>query len=124
MKRLFAILKRKANARRLLAASLLVIALVDIGSHAVTTAEADAKLPPAWCVKYHYENSGVDCPHKRDHRAPDKSAFDELGHNAVLEPTEEIQVSGIVYTSELPTAPETRIVTRTLEPPTQPPKQA
>ena len=123
MKRLFDILKCKVNARRLLAAGLLVIALVDIGSHAVTTAESDARGPLAWCVKYHYENSGVDCPHKRDHRMPDTSSFGDMGHNAILESNEEMQISGIVYRTELPTAPEVRIVTRSLEPPTQPPKQ-
>jgi hypothetical protein len=124
MKRLFAILKRKGEVRRLLAASLLVIALVDIGSHAITTSGAEWNTSATWCLKYHYDNSGVDCPHKRDHRMPDTSSFGDMGHNAVLEPAQEIQISGIVYRTELPTAPEVRIVTRTLEPPTQPPKQA
>jgi hypothetical protein len=124
MKRLFGTLQRKMNARRLLAASLLVIALVDIGSHAFTTAEAWTGGPLEWCVKYHYDNSGVDCPHKRDHRMPDTSSFGDTGHNAILESKEEFQISGIIYRTELPTAPEVRIVTRSLEPPTQPPKQA
>ena len=123
MTRLFDILKRKRNARRLLAAGLLVIAFVDIASHAITTADTETRDLSAWCVKYHYENSGVDCPHKRDHRAPDKSAFDDMGHSAVLQPAEEVQISGIVYRSELPAPQEIRTVTRPLEPPTQPPKQ-
>ena len=124
MTRLFDILKRKKNARRLLAAGLLVIAFVDIASHAITTAEAGTSGPLDWCVKYHYDNSGIDCPHKRDHRMPDTPSFGDMGHSAILEPIQEIEISGIVYRTELPAAPQIRIVTRTLEPPTQPPKQA
>lgn len=118
MKRLFKIIKRKRNMRRLLAAALILIAFVDVGSRSVMTSGQDV-----WCAVYHYTNRGVDCPHKRDHRSPDKSSFEETTHEAVLLNKEELRITGIVYTTEEPTARKVRIVTRPLEPLFQPPKQ-
>lgn len=107
--------------RPVLAAVLVLVALIDIGSHALhSSGGSDA----AWCIPYHYTNPGIDCPHKRDHRTPDKGAFDDLGHAAVLLVREEPQVAGIVYRTELPVGAPNEFISRTLAPPFHPPKQA
>lgn len=121
--RYFERIKRDRKIRRLLAAMLLAVAFFDIAGHAIVDAQNADGSSAQWCVKYHYTNSGVDCPHKRDHRGPERSAFDDSSHVAVLAAEELIEGSGISYRSEPPARRETRVITRSLTPPFHPPEQ-
>lgn len=115
---LFGLTERRRNARWLLAAAFLSVAFIDLGSHALTIS-TDGN---AWCTPFHSRNSGIDCPHKRDHRTPEKNTFDEttlLTLEADVDPREPVS---IVYQGELPVGPNVRLVTRSLDPPFQPPK--
>lgn len=119
------IVRRNKNTRQLLAAVLLMIAVFELGSHALFHSPGSSETKAStWCLPFHYTNPEIDCPHKRDHRAPDKNVFDEMSHLAVLLKTEEPDLEGIVYRSQLPTPPDVRPLSRELSPPFQPPKQA
>lgn len=125
MKSLFRFIKRKKNARRLLAASFLLVAIMDLGTHAFAGSySGPAVAATTWCAKYHYANSGIDCPHKHDHRTPEKSAFDEISHNAVLLNPSELAITGALYRVQPPVPLDNTHVSRSLEPPVRPPKQA
>jgi hypothetical protein len=119
MKRL---IKQRSNIRRVLAAGFLALAFLDLVGHAMES--RDNKGATAWCVQFHYTHPGIDCPHKRDHQRPEK-AFDEVSHVAVLLTQEDLRAStGIVYRSQPPVTEVSRFLSRSLEPPVQPPKQA
>lgn len=125
MNRLFRVIKQKRNVRRLLAAGFLLIAFVEMGSHAfMDSRDRDASGALTWCAIFHYTNPGIDCPHKRDHRGPDKSVFDESSHHAVLLTREDLEFAGIAYQTELPAARDAWPLSCSLTPPFYPPKQA
>src|SRR5689334_14105143 len=91
--------KGKGIVRRLMAAAFLMLVALDLSGHAFVNSR-DASGPQAWCVKFHYTHPEIDCPHKRNHQQPHKSAFDEVGHLAVLLKQEDLQpASGISYRS-------------------------
>lgn len=115
----------KRNTRRLVAAVFLMLVFFDLSGHAFMDSR-DASGSKAWCIQFHYTHPGIDCPHKRDHQRSDKSAFDEVGHLAVLLTLEDLQAaSGISYRSEPPIVRTSSLfLSRSLEPPVQPPKQA
>lgn len=109
---------RLKEAKWLLAAAFLAVAVIDLGGHAVTIYTETG----AWCAPFHYNNSGVDCPHKRDHKTPEKTAFDETTLLAVDEALAAPQAAEVAFSVDLPAAPAFRFVTRSLDPPFQPPK--
>jgi len=122
---LFSRMKDRRKVRRLLAATFLMLAFLDLSSHALTDSR-DASGSQTWCIKFHYTHPEIDCPHKRDHQSPDKYSFDEASHLAVLLTQDDLRApSGISYRSEAPVSyPKSLFLSRSLEPPIQPPKQA
>jgi hypothetical protein len=105
------------SVRKYFAAVLLLIAMFDVSSNVL----ASVLMPPA-CADLHYSSNGVDCPHKRERRSPDRGAFDDTTHLAVLQPADEPEVIGSVYSTETPFPLTFRIVTRSVAPPFQPPR--
>lgn len=108
----------------MLAAGFLLAALIDLGSHVLLAAHSDDSRSSTWCSLAHYTTPGVDCPHKRDRRAP-KGSFDDIGHQAIPVGYKPLEVTGVVTIGpQPPHTLDVPLASRPPTPPFHPPKQA
>ncbi len=117
-------MRGKMKARRLIAALFLLSAFFELGSHMFLTSSSGGKASAwMWCAKFHNPNNGISCPHKRDHRGPERNVLDEMSHHAALLTQDDLEITVIVYHTEIPAPRRVHAISRTLTPRFQPPEQ-
>src|SRR5437764_12729143 len=85
MKRYYRFLKRRRNVQRMLAGAFLVLAFVEIGSHAFTDSQDLAHFETlGFCGIQHENLPAVDSPIKHKQRGPESNLLDEMTTHAVI----------------------------------------
>jgi len=124
MKRLFRIIKRKRNVRRLLAAMFLVVFAVELASHVlIDSQDPNAMTEAASCSLNENIPARADCPEQRRQQQETKNLLDEMTTHMVILNNLTVPHSGIMYRTPASFAPEDSIVDRSLAPPFHPPEQ-
>jgi hypothetical protein len=85
MKRLHSMVSRKRNRRRLLAGAFLILAFVEIGSHAYSDSGDLTHFQSfGFCGINHAPPVAVDIPAKQKQRGPSSNLLDEMMIHAVI----------------------------------------
>src|SRR6478672_2364293 len=101
MKRFFRILRRKRNVRRQMAGVLLLIAFIEIGSHAIMDSQdLDHFQTLGICGLAHNKPLTVDCPTKQKPRGPESNLQDEMMIHAMILNDLTSPRSGISYRTD------------------------
>jgi hypothetical protein len=122
MKRLLRTLKRRSSVRRLFAAGLLVIALMDIGSHAYTTGETGGANAWTTCYLLHHTSPSADCPHKRHPGLPEANLFNDLSNHCAVMPKLDLDFGEAVTRDVAIERELSADITRTIAPLAEPPE--
>src|SRR3954469_22729811 len=125
MKRFYRLLKRKRNVRRMLAAAFVVIAFIEIGSHAFTDTQDIAHFETlGFCGIQHDAPPSVDSPAKQKQRGPNSNLLDEMTTHAVILNHLTFPRTGVSYWTDETTDPILRSLSGSPTIPFHPPKQA
>jgi len=85
MKRLRLFILRKRNTRRLLAGAFLLLAMIEVGSHAYADSDDFAHFQTlGFCGINHPPQLAVDIPAKQKQRGPSSDLLDEMMIHAVI----------------------------------------
>ena len=125
MDRLYRLIKRKKNVRRLLAAGFLFIAFIEIGSHAfMDSRDPDAIQAMTACsILPQNTPNKADCPDNQRNRGPESNLMDEMTSHAMILNTMTVPVGGIMYRTGTSVSAVAAPVFRALAPPFHPPEQ-
>ena len=125
MKSFFRYIKRKRNVRRIAAAAFVLIAVLEMGSHAVIDANtlAVAQGLPG-CRVLQNRRTTVDCPDKQKNRGSDSNRMDELTIHAIILNDLTIPTMGTANGSGQSPRNHVYPLTGILAAPFHPPKQA
>jgi len=124
MKRLFRLVKRKRNVRRLLAAMFLFVFAVELASHVlIDSQDPNALTVSEACSLNENIPARADCPEQRRQQQETKNLLDEMTTHMVVLNTLTVPHSGIMYRTPTNFSSDDRFVTRSLAPPFHPPEQ-
>ena len=125
MTRYLAIVRRKRNIRRVFGGLFLIVFALDIGSHASACYQYQSNgTLLSWCKELHHTSPSADCPHKRHPGLPSSAVQDEVSHHTALLQTFIPEFTGVVFNLEPLDREPVIFSSRTLTPPSQPPKQS
>lgn len=118
-------IKQKRNIRRILAAMFLFVLVVEMGSHVVIDAQDPSTITETLaCSANENLPARADCPEQRRQRQETKNLIDEMTTHMVVLNSIVVPHSGISYRSPDNYMSSDQIVSRSLPPPFQPPKQS
>lgn len=126
MKRFYRVLKRKRSVRRMLSAAFLIIAFIEIGSHACSDSQEDIAHfeTLGFCGINHGTPLTIDVPSKQRQRAPNTNLLDEMIIHSVILNDLTSPRCGISYWTSDYDESLTRLLSGILSPPFHPPKLA
>jgi hypothetical protein len=123
MKRLFRIIKRKRNLRRVLAVAFILTLFIEIGSHAFSDSEDFAHFQTlGFCGINHAPPLAVDTPAKQKQRGPSSNLLDEMMIHSVMLNDLTSPSCGISYWTSDYVKSVTRPLSGITDPPFHPPK--
>ena len=126
MNRLFRLIKRKKNVRRMLAAMFLFVFFVEMASHVLIDSQRpDALTAAITCSLEENVPDRADCPERRRQQQETKNMMDEMTtHVVIVVSSLMIPHSGIMYHTGTNYGSTPIATSRELSPPFHPPKQA
>jgi len=124
MKRLRKLVKRK-NLRRSIAGAFVIIALVEVGSHAFIDSRDPAALEAMTvCRVYQQSSPIVDCPENQKQRQEQRNLKDEMNTHTVMLSALTVPLSWATYDTDKILRPIVKPLSGELSSPFHPPKQA
>jgi hypothetical protein len=125
MRRFYRVVKRKRNVRRILAGAFVLIAFIELGSHAFADSQDIAHFETlGFCGIQHESSLSIDNPAKQKQRNQSSSLLDEMTTHMVVLSALTLPRVSVSYWADDPVETVTHSLSGILATPFHPPKQA